>query len=168
MTVCHTAYRTIEKTSQVGAAHVHIMLCYSGPNHMPDSEIRKWVGVGNTHLATHAMKAGPCQTPVTVGMGMESSRYREEVLNWYRETWKEGGATIQGLAYLCKETHNKYARKLAKEVGGLGNLVHIVGTHHFIPLAMALTKKQAAISIYISHHCVPRRRWRRPVHRRPR
>lgn len=50
------------------------------------------------------------------------------------------------------ETHNKYARKLAKEVGGLGNLVHIVGTHHFIPLAMALTKKQAAISIYIRHH----------------
>ena len=64
----------------------------------------------------------------------------------------EGGATIQGLAYLCKETHSKYARKLAKEVGGLGNLVHIVGTHHFIPLAMAMTRKQAAISMYIRHH----------------
>jgi len=77
---------------------------------MPDSEIRKWVGVGNTYLHIHAMKAGPCQTPVTIGMGMESSRYREEVLNWYRKTSKEGGATIQALAYLCKETHNKYAR----------------------------------------------------------
>jgi len=37
-------------------------------------------------------------------------------------------------------------------VGGLANLVHIVGTHHFIPLATALTRKQAAISIYIRHH----------------
>ena len=57
---------------------------------MPDSEIRKWVGVGNTYLDIRAMKAGPCQTPVTIGMGMEFSRYREEVLNWYRETWKVG------------------------------------------------------------------------------
>lgn len=151
-TVCHTAYRTIERTSLVGAAHVYIMLCYSGPNHMPTHATRKWIAVGNTYLDVRSMKAGPVQTAVTLGMGMQSSKYRDEVLNWHKETRTEGGATIQPMAYLYKETHNKYARKLAKEVGGFGNLVHIVGTHHFIPLAMALTTKQAAISIYIRHH----------------
>ena len=53
------------------------------------------------------MKAGPTERTVSMGFGIETSRFREEVLNWKKKGRVEGGDTILGVVYLRKETQIK-------------------------------------------------------------
>lgn len=74
---------------------------------------------------------------------------RSAMTSFERELQQKKGTAIVYTAYILKETHSKFTRVFATELGGIGNTVQIYATKDFVELARSLYNLKAGVTVFL-------------------